>query len=359
MRVLLFLAVFFATASPALSAVELSLRGQQPVVIEDVYQHNGEPHVAVEDILAAVGLTGNWDAVAHSYRIRTSRGWALLTPATSYLRMGDNFYPLRNRPVFIDGRLRVSENFIQTALPQLTGTPVLYRNLDPDASEVARQEHDSLDQLFGRLLSRTQRTRGPAIRAVAIDPGHGGLDTGVLSPAGYNEKVLTFEVAEKLAKLLRMRLGIPVYLSRSGDYDIHLEQRLATASREDVDLWILLHAQASFVEEVKGINLFIRADEELYNQEATAVTRSNGSLTMARELAKALAGDNFAVRGIYSSEYLALGRGNLPTVQIELGYLSHPQELRLLRQEDYQNRLVQAIFAGIQNYAALSRETTQ
>lgn len=359
MRLVLFLMIVFATVSPAWSAVEISLRGQQTVVIEEVYQHNGEPHVAIEDILAAVGLTGDWDAVAHTYRIRTARGWALLTPATSYLRMGDNFYPLRNRPVFIDGRLRVSENFIQTALPQLTGTPVLYRNLDPETSDVARQEHDSLDQLFGRLLSRTQRTRGPLIRAVAIDPGHGGLDTGVISPAGYNEKILTFEVAEKLAKLLRMRLGIPVYLSRSGDYDIRLEQRLAVASQEDVDLWILLHAQSSFAEQVNGINLFIRAEEEIYNQGAAAATSNKDSLAMARELAKALVADDFALRGIYSSPYLALGRGNLPTVQIELGYLSHPQELRLLRQEDYQNRLVQAIFAGIQNYAALSRETTQ
>ncbi|MFO7766563.1 MAG: N-acetylmuramoyl-L-alanine amidase [Pelovirga sp.] len=340
------------SSSPVAAAVEVALRGQEPVQIEDVYRQQGLSYVAVEDLLKVVGLSGYWDSVAHTYRIRTDRGWVVLTPASSYMRLGDVFYPLQDRPVFIDSRLRVSESFIQSQLPQLTGRPVFFRTLEPDVPTVADEEDGGLEELFGRLFRRAERTRGPAIRAVAIDPGHGGLDPGVIAPDGLNEKALTFEVADRLARALRMRLGIPVYLSRSGDYDVSLEQRLESASRDDVDLWILVHAQASFSDQVRGIDLFVREDEE-------PSSSTSGSLALAEQLLGSMQTSDLHVGGIYPSSRLSLGRGNLPTVQVEIGYLSNTEELLLLRQDDYQNRLVEAIYDGVQDYIALSRESVQ
>jgi N-acetylmuramoyl-L-alanine amidase len=257
---------------------------------------------------------------------------------------------MQDKPVFIDGRLRVSENFIQAQLAQLTGRAVFFRHLSPQVPVVEETEGGGIDELFSRFFRRAERSRGPTIRAIAIDPSHGGLDTGVIAPDGYNEKLVTFEVAERLARLLRMRLGIPVYVSRTGDYDVTLDQRLESSLRDDVDLWILLHAQASFSPAVKGIDLLVRDEEEPLNP-------ALGSLVLAQQLADAMVQSNLTVRGIYPSSRLSLGRGNLPTVQLELGYLSNPDELRLLRQEDYQNRLAQSVFEGIQSYISLSRET--
>jgi len=350
MRFFLVLCCFLALGAPVFAAVELTVRGQQPVVIEDVYQQQGVSYVALEDILKVVDLSGNWDAVAHTYRIRTGRGWVILTPASSYMRIGDTFYPMQDKPVFIDGRLRVSDSFIQSQLPQLTGRPVFFRQLQPQLSAVVETRNDGIDELFERLLRRTERTPGPTIRAIAIDPGHGGLDTGVIAPDGYNEKLLTFEIADRLARLLRMRLGIPVYVSRSGDYDVTLDQRIESALREDVDLWILLHAQSSFSPDIKGVDLFVRDEEVPLNP-------SRGSLVLAQQLSESMLAGDISVRGIYPSSRLSLGRGNLPTVQIEIGYLSNPQELLQLRQEEYQIRLVQSVFEGIHHYLSLSRET--
>lgn len=350
MRSLLILCCFLVLGVPVFAAVELTVRGQQPVIIEDVYQQQGVSYVALEDILKVVDLSGNWDAVAHTYRIRTSRGWVILTPASGYMRIGDTFYPMQDKPVFIDGRLRVSGSFIQSQLPQLTGRPVFFRQLQPQLPVVAETRNDGIDELFDRLLRRTKRSPGPSIRAIAIDPGHGGLDTGVIAPDSYNEKLLTFEIADRLARLLRMRMGVPVYISRSGDYDVTLDQRIESALREDVDLWILLHAQSSFSPDISGIDLFVRDEEESLNS-------SVGSLVLARQLSESMMDSDFSVRGIYPSSRLSLGRGNLPTVQLEIGYLSNPDELRQLRQEEYQIRLAQSVFEGIQNYISLSRET--
>lgn len=350
MRFVLLLCCFLIFSTTAFAAVEITMRGQQAAVIEDVYRQQGISYVALEDILKIVNLTGHWDSVAHTYRIRTNRGWAVLTPASGYLRIGDSFYPIQDKPVFIDGRLRVSESFIQSQLAQLAGRPVFFRHLEPQQPVATETQRDGLEALFDRLLRRVESSRGPVIRAIAIDPGHGGLDTGVIAPDGYNEKLLTFEVADRLARLLRMRLGVPVYVSRSGDYDISLDQRLESALREDVDLWILLHAQTSFSPEVRGIDLLVRDEDEQLNP-------SLGSMVLAQHLSDAMKKSELEVRGVYSSSLLSLGRGVLPTVQLEIGYLSNPDELRQLRQEDYQNRLAQSVFDGIQNYITLLRET--
>ncbi|MBD1399192.1 N-acetylmuramoyl-L-alanine amidase family protein [Pelovirga terrestris] len=352
MRLILLCCCFLLISSPVGAAVEIALRGQPAIIIEDVYRQQGVSYVAIEDLLDLAGLAGHWDSVAHTYRIRTSRGWVVLTPASGYMQVGDNFYPLQEKPVFIDGRLRVSENFIQAQLAQLAGRAVFFRHLNPQVPVVEEAERDGIDELFSRFFRRAERSSssGPTIRAIAIDPAHGGLDTGVIAPDGYNEKLVTFEVADRLARLLRMRLGVPVYVSRSGDYDVTLDQRLEAALRDDVDLWILVHAQASFSSDVRGIDLLVRAQEESSGS-------SHGSLVLAQQLSQSMLASDLAVRGIFPSSRLSLGRGNLPTVQLEIGYLSNPDELRLLRQADYQTRLVQSVFEGIQNYISLSGET--
>lgn len=352
MRRFLLLVIILMGACPVFGAVEITPRGQQPVIIEDVYHRQGNIYIPLEELLSATGLTGQWDSVAHTYRIRTSRGWVVVSPAINYLRLGENFTPIQNKPVFIDGRLHVDESFVQNQLSQLAGRPLFYRNLNPDNQPDFVAEAETLDQLFGRLLSRSGQEQGTSIRAIAIDPGHGGLDTGVISPTGYNEKVLTFAVAERLARLLRMRLGIPVYLSRNGDYGVQQEERFTVASQDDVDLWVLLHAQAAFSDRIRGIDLFVRTAEDS-QAEAAAVDQSH---LLASELSSALDLKEFTVRGIYPSSRLSLGRGDLPTVQVEMGYLSHPEELKLLRQPEYQEQLAQALFAGIEKYAELSRE---
>jgi len=344
--------------SPLLAAVDIAPRGKSPVRLTDVYQQGGVPYVAVEDAINAVGLSGHWNSIKHVFRIRTKRGWAEISPASSYLKLGAEYYPLQEKPRFIDGRLRVNDNFVLNQLSLLAGTPIYFRNLDPDQDTVATEEPSGLEQLFAFLLNKKVERSGPLIRAVAIDPGHGGLDTGVIAETGFKEKEVNLRVAEKLAKQIKMKLGIPIYLSRDGDYELTLEQRLLPASKEDVDIWLLLHAQASLSATPRGVNLFIRPDQghQSPRGEEAAEQVENVSLQLADQLALSLRKAQIQVNGIYPSPLLSLGRGGLPTVQVELGYLSHPEELNNLQDGDYQDRLAQALYQGVREYARLKKE---
>ncbi|HKJ04903.1 MAG TPA: N-acetylmuramoyl-L-alanine amidase [Geopsychrobacteraceae bacterium] len=329
--------------SSTFAAIELAPKGQEPVRLTDVYFFEGVPYVAVDDALDAVSLRGHWNSIKHIYRIKTNRGWAEITPGSSFLKLQDNYYPSKNKPRFIDGRLRVAEDFLVNQLPMLIDQPVYYRNLDPRPTEKIAGE-STLDRLFSFLLRKKQRISGPKLNAVAIDPGHGGLDNGVIGPDGLREKEINLQLARRLSKLLKMKLGVPVYLSRDDDYGLTPQQRIAPAAKEDVDVWLLLHAQASFSETAQGVTLLVRPEEAVSPAQKT---EESESLQLAKQLSLALIEAEIPVVGIYPTSQLSLGSGDLPTVQIEAGYLSNPQDLKRLRDSEQQDLLAQALYQGV------------
>lgn len=351
--------LFLGFAQPLCAAVDIAPRGKDPVRLEDVYQQDSKPYVAIDDILPAVGLSGHWNSVRHVYRIRTRRGWAEISPASEFLKLSEQYYPLNDKPRFIDGRLRVTDAFILNQLPMLVGSPIYFRNLDPGTDNLADRDTNAFEQLFAFLLNKKVGRSGPLIRAVAIDPGHGGLDTGVIASNGFKEKQVNLQVANRLGRQLKMKLGIPIYQSRDGDYELTLEQRLKPASEENVDAWLLLHAQAAISPEPHGVCLFIRPDASLITDadpETQPAAQPSASLRLANALALSLRQAGIQVNGIYPSALLSLGRGELPTVQIELGYLSHPQELEKLQNDEYQDQLALALYQGVRHYAEESKE---
>lgn len=358
MRLIFFLTALFCLVQPAFGAVDIALRGRDTVRIEDVYQQQGIPFIAIEDAIGAVGLSGHWNSIQHTFRIQSKRGWAEISPGSGYMKIGDEYYPIKDKPRFIDGRLRVTDSFVLNQLSMLTGRSIYFNNLNPDIDSDSGEEATGVEKFFAFLLNKKATTSGPLIRAIAIDPGHGGLDSGVIAASGYKEKQLNLELAEKLSKKIKMQFGVPVHLSRNGDYELTMEQRLQSASQEDVDIWLLLHAQASFSPVMKGVTLFVRPEQERSNPGSPEEGNSSlsDSYQLAQQLATSLRDNNIPVMGIIPSSRLSLGRGNLPTVQIELGFLSHPDELVRLQDPVYQNVLVEALFTGIKRFAELNKE---
>lgn len=348
MRLTFLLITLFSTFFCAQSFAELELapQGKDPVRLTDVYSYDGVPFVAVDDALAAVSLRGHWNSIRHVYRIKTARGWAEITPGSAFLKLQDNYYPLKTKPRFIDGRLRVPEDFLVHQLPLLTGRPVYYRNLDPRPTQKIAGE-TTLDRLFSFLLRKKQRSAGPKLNAVAIDPGHGGLDNGVIATDGVREKEINLQLARRLSKLLKMNLGVPVYLSRDDDYGLTPEQRVAPVAKEDVDVWLLLHAQASFTAEPQGVTLLVRPEK--ISSAAQQLEQSN-SLRLAKALSLSLVEAGIPVAGIFPTSLLTLGSGDLPTVQIEAGYLSNPQDLERLKDPEQQELLAQALYQGVLSF---------
>jgi N-acetylmuramoyl-L-alanine amidase len=340
----LFAYVFLGLAPSARAAVELAVQGKSPQPLTDVYLYQGLPYLALDDLLAAVSLRGNWDAVRHIYYIPTQNGRAELSPGRRNLKIGTRFYPLLDRPRFIDGRLRVSENFVLNQLELLTGRPVYYRNLDPVKEPTGGDS--AMDRLFAFLLRKKNPSAPLGLAGVAIDAGHGGLDPGVIAADGTKEKDLALELTLRLQKILKMNLGVPVYLSRDDDYQLTASQRLEALKHDEVDAWLLLHAGGSFSPAAQGVAIFVRGARQ-----SAAGELPDQSLLLAREIMLALEAAEVPVAGIFSSPLVPLGQGNLPTVLLELGFLTNPQDLQRLKTVEGRQKLAEALYQGLNSFS--------
>ena len=330
----------------ARATVELARQGEPPQAINEVYLQDGVDFLALDDVLPAVGLSGSWDSVRHVYTIVTPAGKATLFPGGHYLNLGDRFIPLSRPARFIDGRLRIPEDFVTGPLAQLLGGNVYYRNLQPPTA--TSEEQSPIDRLFAFLLQKKQSSQGPALRAVAIDPGHGGQDPGAIGD-GLKEKDLNLALAKDLEKEIKMQLGIPVYLTRDADYAPSPEQRLKAAEHPDVDALLQLHAQAALAPSPSGVMLFVRPVDERDGQVLPA--SGAGSMRLARDLETALRQAGIPVAGVYAEPLLPLGRGDLPTVLVEAGYLSNPADRARLDDPAARQTLADALFAGLKAFS--------
>jgi N-acetylmuramoyl-L-alanine amidase len=338
------------------AVVEIGVNGQPPVTLGEVYLREGTAFLALDDVLPLLGLAGRWDSVRHRYSIQTPQGTVTFFPGGRYLNLGGRFIPLSHPARFIDGRLRVPEEVVTGPLAGLSGSRISsYRNLDQTVVP-ARDDETPLDRLFAFLLQKKRPEVRTRLSGVAIDPGHGGQDPGSIG-GGVKEKDLTLTLARDLERQLKMQLDIPVFLSRDGDYTVPQEERWRSANHPEIDALVLLHVQAAQTASPAGVNLFVRPAEEGENQSLPA--EQGESLRLARALADALDQAGIPVAGIAKVPLLPLGRGNLPTVLIELGFLSNPEDQARLTDPTGRQVLTRALFEGLRNFGSTPMEVSQ
>ena len=215
----------------------------------------------------------------------------------------------------------------------------------------------------------------PVLQTMVIDAGHGGDDTGARGSGGSEEKQMTLQVARRLRTIIEARLGIRVILTRDDDTRMSLDDRAAVANNSKADLFLSLHANASPVPAVSGVEVFhLRLDREGDEALRTAATSAVAlpvlgggarSIDVIRwDLAQARHVDASAALGAMIDEDLrtqvtmsarprhaaplrVLTSVNMPAALIEMGYLTNPDEERLLRSDDYQASLAQAIYNAV------------
>jgi N-acetylmuramoyl-L-alanine amidase len=216
------------------------------------------------------------------------------------------------------------------------------------------------------------------LRAIVIDAGHGGDDTGAKGAKGTLEKNVTLSVARKLKAALEARLGVRVLLTRDGDQAVASDQRAALANNNKADLFISLHANASLRPAVAGAEVFYLNLEGYGDQAQRASQGSADALPVLGggnreieitpwELAQARHIDQSAVfaqaiegalrervpmspRALQKAPFRVLVGANMPAVLVELGFLTNPEQELLLAGDPHQTALVQALVEGIVRY---------
>jgi N-acetylmuramoyl-L-alanine amidase len=211
----------------------------------------------------------------------------------------------------------------------------------------------------------------PAIRTIALDPGHGGADEGVKTAAGAKEKDIALAVARRVKAAIEGRLGIRVLLTRDDDRDVAIDDRTAVANNNKADLFISLHANASFRASATGATIYYAAFDQATRPPQNAPERVptiGGGLrdieivawdqAQTRHLDRSAAFAAILERLFHDRVPLAaqpveraplavLESANMPAVLVEMGFLSNADQAKQLVDNEFQNTLVQAITEAV------------
>jgi N-acetylmuramoyl-L-alanine amidase len=220
------------------------------------------------------------------------------------------------------------------------------------AGEIAISQTD-----FNLLLEPIMRTRtlpAGAVGRIVIDPGHGGSDEGAANH-GVKEKELTLSIARRLYLILN-RQGYQVYLTRSSDRRVSLDQRVSAAQAVRPDLFISLHINAVGNARVNGLETFFLTPEGTPSTYSSNTKREadlgnafdTENARLAYEIQKQLTAVTGATdRGIKHANFVVLRDASCPSVLVEMGFLTNPGEEEQLITAAYQNKLALGLARGI------------
>ncbi|ASQ45081.1 N-acetylmuramoyl-L-alanine amidase [Legionella clemsonensis] len=220
---------------------------------------------------------------------------------------------------------------------------------------------------------------------VVLDPGHGGKDPGASGPRKTAEKNVTLAIAKRLKQIIDRQPGMKAVLTRNGDYYIELRERLRIARKYNADVFISIHADAFINQQSSGASVFALsqsgatseaarwlAEKENYSElggvnlseldDQSGLVRTvlidlsqtatiGASLHMGERVLRNL--DRITRlhnRKVEQARFMVLKSPDIPSILIETGFISNPQEERNLTSPAYQQRLTQAIFEGLKRY---------
>lgn len=218
-------------------------------------------------------------------------------------------------------------------------------------------------------------------KIIVLDPGHGGKDPGAIGYSGVYEKNITLAMAKEL-KVILEKEGYKVHLTRSTDIFIPLRDRVKIARKYNADLFMSIHADSAVNRNAKGLSVYTLSETASDKEAAALAERENKAdvvaglnlLEHSKEVSDILI--NLAQRETMnrSSEFASfmvqemrksvklrdnthrfagfavLKAPDVPSVLLEMGYLSNRTEERLLKQKDYRRKLAVSTSKAVEKY---------
>ncbi len=223
------------------------------------------------------------------------------------------------------------------------------------------------------------RTLGLKIGRIVIDAGHGGHDSGTTGPGGIEEKTVVLDVALRLGKLLKQRLGADVIFTRDNDTFIPLETRTAIANKAQADLFLSIHANSSPDSSARGVETYylnfttspdaleVAARENAVSDESihelsdlvkkiTLKDKIDESREFAADVQKSLYADledgnpGLRDRGVKKAPFVVLIGANMPSILAEISFLTNSDDARELQQPAYRQRIAESLYRGVARY---------
>ncbi|WP_184595194.1 N-acetylmuramoyl-L-alanine amidase AmiB [Pseudomonas nitroreducens] len=221
---------------------------------------------------------------------------------------------------------------------------------------------------------------------IAIDAGHGGEDPGALGPNGLHEKNITLSIARELQRQINQMKGFRAELTRTGDYFIPLRNRTVIARKKGADLFVSIHADAAPSRSAFGASVFALSDRGATSETARWLADTENrsdliggdggvnlddkdkmlagvllDLSMTATMSSSLDVGHKVLtsvgrvtplhkRRVEQAGFMVLKSPDIPSILVETGFISNPNESAKLASGSHQQALARSIAAGVRQY---------
>lgn len=405
----------------------LEAKANQVITVIDNIQHrrisleylikDDEELLSLTDIAKVFKALSQWNPISKKITLTKDKDSIAFNIGSALVQI-NNQTILMDRPAeLITGRVFIPVKFIKDKFPQVFEVVVSWdkknKKLTIDNKEftpsVSLSNQPTIAEYFP--LSSTRPTEEPgkelpsntkteslisgtitekfSIKTIIIDPGHGGHDPGAIGN-GIHEKDVVLDMAKRLRQLLINELPeVKIILTREGDYFVPLRERTGFANYKKADLFISIHANASYSKEATGFEVYYLSPDASASDEssrALAVIEnkvldierrektSKGEIDYTELILGGLAQQEFIDesielagiiqntvcqrlhlenRKIKSAFFWVIKDAMMPAVLIETGFISNPYEAQKLNSEDFKNEMGEAICQAIIEYKSL------
>ena len=229
-----------------------------------------------------------------------------------------------------------------------------------------------------KRAAKTAKTK----KVIVIDPGHGGVDPGAIGASGSYEKSIVLAAAKTLKRVLEKTGRYEVVLTRTNDRFLRLRQRVAASRAADADLFISVHADSIADKRLRGASIYTLSEQSSDKEAARLAEQENKSDIIAGmdfsdqtpevtniliDLAqRETMNESARFAGFLAAElrgavrthrrahrfagFAVLKAPDVPSLLLELGYLSNTKEERMLRSREFQETVAVAVRRGIDRY---------
>ncbi len=325
--------------------------------------------LAVPPVLAAPGPRGApLPAAEAAARLKARLCWDPLTATGSLERNGNALSFALGSPIAL---FRYTEAFVLDP-PRDEGAGLAF-------SEAALA---TIEERFSQ--AEAARAARFSVAAILIDPGHGGKDSGAVGEhlvGGKRLRVVEKDIALKLSLRVydALRTRFPdrrILITRSGDSYPSLEERVAMANEvslasNEAIIYVSIHANASFNKNARGYEVwYLNPEYRRTLVDGAAAARAGEdiapilnamleeeftteSILLARHIMNGLGariGADSPNRGVRAEEWFVVRNAKMPSVLVEAGFVTNPEEAALLANEDYLRKLAEGIYTGIVDF---------
>jgi len=256
----------------------------------------------------------------------------------------------------------------------------LVLDLDLERSDAPAAKVAAVDATGGYSMADGGKLRDIV---VAIDAGHGGEDPGALGPRGVREKDVVLAIAKELKRLIDAEPGYRAEMIRTGDYYVSLRGRTLKARKINADLFVSIHADAAQNKSARGASVWVLSGRGATSEMGRWLARKENSADLiggvgsvsledkddllasvlldmsmtasqssSREVANRIHGNisRFARMHkpyVEQAGFVVLKSPDIPSILVETGFISNPDEAARLKRSDYQKQMAKAVYKGV------------